>query len=281
MLYKELTRQTQEDIKRYFQEKDYMVIAVPRHEAIRVYTLRATQSVETARRIHGLDRERAEVLGYALLSALLLTSLLKHATNQKVLLKLNLHDGVVVAEADAMGRVRGFVEGSLEKPWTGTLTVVKELRLGTPYTSVVPIVSDNLKDNLLYYFEQSEQIKTALDMFIAFDEEGKVKMASAYLLQALGGAEEPSITFVEESMRRSVDMGARPEDMALSILEGKEPRLIGLKEIEYYCPCNEEIARASLFLLEEEELEEILSDGPAEVVCKFCGRIYRFTKDML
>jgi molecular chaperone Hsp33 len=34
-------------------------------------------------------------------------------------------------------------------------------------------------------------------------------------------------------------------------------------------------------LLEEEELEEIFSEGPAEVVCKFCGRVYRFTKDML
>jgi molecular chaperone Hsp33 len=186
-----------------------------------------------------------------------------------------------VAEADATGKVRGFVEGSLQKPWMGTLTVVKELRLGTPYTSIVPIVSNELKDNLLYYFEKSEQVKTALDISVDFDQEGVIKTASGYLVQILGGAEETSVSFVEEIIKRTINMQARPEDMAYSILEGKEPRLIGLKEVEYYCPCNEEIARSTLFLLEEEELEEIFSEGPAEVVCKFCGRVYRFTKDML
>ena len=281
MVYKELNQQTLEDIKRYFQDRDYTVIAVPRLEALRVYTVRATKSVQIATRIHGLDKERAQVLGSLLVSALLLTSSLKHATNQKVLVKLNLQDGVVVAEADATGKVRGFVEGSLQKPWMGTLTVVKELRLGTPYTSIVPIVSNELKDNLLYYFEKSEQVKTALDISVDFDQEGVVKTASGYLVQILGGAEETSVRFVEEIIKRTINMQARPEDMAYSILEGKEPRLIGLKEVEYYCPCNEEIARSTLFLLEEEELEEIFSEGPAEVVCKFCGRVYRFTKDLL
>jgi molecular chaperone Hsp33 len=60
-----------------------------------------------------------------------------------------------------------------------------------------------------------------------------------------------------------------------------KPRIVGLKEIEYYCPCNEEIAKASLSLLSMEEIEEILSDGPAEVVCNFCGRVYRFDRESL
>lgn len=277
MLYKDLNEGTREDLKNYFQERDYMVIAVPKHELMRVYVLRAGRSVETARRIHGLDEEKAKVLGEALISSLLLTSCVKHATKQKVLLKLNLQDGVVVAEADATGKVRGFIEGEVRKPWNGTLTVIKELNLGTPYTSVVPIVSDSIKENLAYYFEQSEQIKTLVDMSVLLDPEGRVLTAGGYLVQKMGGMYESVNMNLEDLLARN----ARPEDVAHTILKDKEPRLIGLKEIEYYCPCNEEIARSSLSLLEEDELEEILSDGPAQVVCKFCGRIYRFTKDML
>ena len=276
MLYKELDTQTKKDLKDYFQDRDYMVIAVPRQELIRVYTLRATRTVETARRIHGLDQERAKVLGEALISALLLTSLLKHATNQKVLFKLNLQDSVVVAEADAMGRVRGFVEGGVSRPWVGSLTVVKELRLGVPYTSVVPIVSDSIRDNLAFYFEQSEQTKTILDLSVSVQGD-KVLSAWGYLVQVIGESAK-DINIDKEGL--NWDM-ARPEDMAIHILKDREPRLIGLKEVEYYCPCNEEIAKTSLLLLEEEELQDLLSEGPAEVVCKFCGRVYRFTKDMI
>ncbi|ADO45092.1 Hsp33 protein [Hydrogenobacter thermophilus TK-6] len=277
MLYKDLNEKTREELKDYFQERDYMVIAVPKLELMRVYALRASKSVETARRIHALDEERTKILGEALLSVLLLTSSIKHATKQKVLLKLSLQDGVVVAEADGMGRVRGFIEGQVKRPWEGTLTVIKELRLGTPYTSIVPVVSDSMKENLAYYFEQSEQVKTTVDLSVLLDAEGKVLVASGYLLQVMGDA----FSNIDISLEKLLMRGSRPEDIARLILKDKEPRLVGLKEVEYYCPCNEEIARSSLSLLEESQLEEILSEGPAEVVCKFCGRIYRFTKDML
>lgn len=110
-MYRDLNQQTQKDLKEYFQNQDYMVIAVPKEDLIRVYALRATNTVETARRLHSLEGEELKLMAYSILSALLLTSLVKHATNQKVLFKIQNDSGVVVAEADGMGRVRGFVEG--------------------------------------------------------------------------------------------------------------------------------------------------------------------------
>ena len=59
-------------------------------------------------------------------------------------------------------------------------------------------------------------------------------------------------------------------DISTAILRDMEPRLIGLKEVEYYCPCSEEIARSSLLHLEEEELNDHINEGPAEVECKYC-----------
>ncbi|MFN3946572.1 MAG: Hsp33 family molecular chaperone HslO [Aquificaceae bacterium] len=280
-MYRDLDAQTQKDLKEYFQNQDYMVVAVPKEDLIRVYALRATNTVETARRVHSLEGEELKLMAYSVLSALLLTSLVKHATNQKVLFKIQNQGGVAVAEADGMGRVRGFIEGYPLEDWSsGVITVVKELRLGTPYTSIVPVVGRDVKEALSFYFDQSEQTKTYIDMFVKVEDE-KVKEALAYLVQVLGGAKEDSVSKIEKNIK-SLDLeGFRPEDIATAILKDMEPRLIGLKEVSYYCPCSEEIAKASLLLLEEEELKDLLKEGPAQVVCKFCKRVYRFDKEQL
>lgn len=279
-MFRELDLQTRGDLERYFQDKDYMVIAVPREELVRVYTLRATRTLETTRRVHALEGEPLEILGYSILSALLLTSLVKHATPQKVLLKVQNHCGIVVAEADGKGRVRGFLEGEPQRCWnSGTLSVVKELRLGTPYTSIVPVVGRNLQEALSFYFEQSEQTRSYVDMVLSHKD--GLAYATGYLVQVLSGVSEKSIALLEQNLKSLRLADQRPEDLAVSILTGMEPGLIGLKEVEYYCPCSEELARSSLMLLQKDELEDILSEGPAEVVCKFCKRVYRFSREQL
>ncbi len=286
MLYKDLDQQTKEDLRNYFEERDYAVIAVPKEEPIRVYVIKADRVVETARRVHQLDPASTILLGEWLLSALILSSLLKHGSPQKVLLKLSTPEYSLVAEADGMGRVRGFI-GKGDSEGEETITVVKELRMGTPYTSIIPVVSNSIRENLLYYFEQSEQIKTALDLGVVLKEDGSVKHAGAYMIQTMGGTspkvEELLLKRVRELPPYSqvLPLGKRPEEFLEGLIGDMKPRIVGLKEIEYYCPCNEEIAKASLSLLSMEEIEEILSDGPAEVVCNFCGRVYRFDRESL
>ncbi len=305
MIQKELGRETKEDLRNYFENRDYMVIAVPRREPARVYVVKATSAVETARRVHGLSPGATVALGRALVGALLLTSLVKHATDQKVLLKIEGDGpiGTIVAEADGKGRVRGFVENPQVETFTkrvngkkkfdvskivgnsGTLTVVKELRMGTPYTSVVPLVSGEIAQDLAYYFSQSEQIPSAVGIGVLVNEDGSVRHAGGFLVQTLGGISEKVVDLLEHRVTELppvtelMEEGKRPEDIASMILDGLEPQLVGLKEVEYYCPCDEEVAKSSLLLLTESELNELFEEGPAEVVCKFCGRVYRFTKE--
>lgn len=305
MIQKELGRETKEDLRNYFENRDYMVIAVPRREPARVYVVKATSAVETARRVHGLSPGATVALGRALVGALLLTSLVKHATDQKVLLKIEGDGpiGTIVAEADGKGRVRGFVENPQVETFTklvngkkkfdvsrivgsrGTLTVVKELRMGTPYTSVVPLVSGEIAQDLAYYFAQSEQIPSAVGIGVLVNEDGSVRHAGGFLVQTLGGISEKVVDLLEHRVTELppvtelMEEGKRPEDIASMILDDLEPQLVGLKEVEYYCPCDEEIAKSSLLLLTESELNELFEEGPAEVVCKFCGRVYRFTKE--
>ncbi|MEN3027761.1 MAG: Hsp33 family molecular chaperone HslO [Aquificaceae bacterium] len=235
-MYRDLNNQTERELRDYFQEEDYMVVAVPKEELIRVYTLRARRTLETARRLHQLKDKPAETLGYSILSVLLLTSLVKHATTQKVLFKMQNTCGVVVAEADGRGRVRGFLEGNPQDCWSeGTINVVKELRLGTPYTSIVPVVGRNFQEALSFYFEQSEQTRTYLQLLLSFEEDGSVREAGAYLVQVLSGVSQKSVEHLEENIRALSLGGKRPEEMAREILKGMEPRLIGLKEIGTHC----------------------------------------------
>jgi molecular chaperone Hsp33 len=225
MLYRDLNQQTKEELRNYFEERDYAIIAVPKEEPIRVYVIKADRVVETARRVHQLDPSSTLLLGEWLLSALILSSLLKHGSPQKVLLKLSTPEYSLVAEADGMGRVRGFIgKGGQEEE--ETITVVKELRMGTPYTSIIPAVSKSIKENLLYYFEQSEQIKTALDLGVVLKEDGSVKHAGAYMIQTMGGTspkvEELLLKRVRELPPYSqiLSLGQRPEDF----LEGHHRR---------------------------------------------------------
>ncbi|NPA32088.1 MAG: redox-regulated molecular chaperone Hsp33, partial [Aquificae bacterium] len=79
-----------------------------------------------------------------------------------------------------------------------------------------------------------------------------------------------------------MEKGMRPEDMATEILKDMEPQLVGLKEVEYYCPCDEEVAKASLFLLKTEELEDMFKEQElAQVTCNFCGKVYRFDRSII
>jgi len=305
MIHKELSEETKRDLKEYFEDRDYMVIAVPKKEPARVYVVKATRAVETARRIHNLSPGATVALGRAMIGALLLTSLVKHATDQKVLLKIegNGPIGAIIAEADGKGRVRGFVENPKVDTYTkeregrkkfdvskivggeGTLTVVKELRMGTPYTSIVPLVSGEIAEDLAYYFSQSEQIPSAVGIGVLIGESGEVRQAGGFLVQTLGGISEKVVDLLEHRVRelppvtKLMEEGKRPEDIAVMLLEDLEPQLIGLKEVEYYCPCDEDVARSSLLLLTEEELSDLFAEGPAEVVCKFCGRVYRFSEE--
>ena len=284
MIKKEISEKVKEELKQYFADRDYMVISVPKEEPARVYALKASNTIETARKIHNLDDEETEALGSVMVSALLLTSLVKHASDQKVLVKVSgLLDGKrIVAEADGRGRVRGLIETSGdEEP---SLTVIKELGMGTPYTSIVPLQGKDMSSNLSFYLSQSEQIPSGIRVEVSVNESGEI-YGGGFLLQTLGGISKKVLDILDErtvTVPRITELlkeGKRPEDIATMLLKDMNPSLIGLKEVEYYCPCSEEIARASLLSLGEDELEELTMDGPAEVTCRFCGRVYRFSRN--
>ena len=228
-----------------------MVISVPKREALRVYTLRADKTLKVVKNLFKLSGWMEETLSKVVLSTALLTSLVKHATPQKVSLEINLKGYRFYSEGDGYGRVRALWEGSKEE---GTLKVVREVGTGKPYLSVVNLISEEVEENLNHYFKQSEQTLTYVKL-IYNGERGR-----GILVQSMGGVREESFERIRERVLELKDepLSLRPEELSSLILRGEEPLLVGLKEVEYYCPCNEEIAKSSLLMLSDQEVRELL-----------------------
>ena len=294
------------DLKDYFQERDYVVMAVPKEEPLRVWAVRATNTARTAQRIHNLSPMAAAVVGRAIVGAILLSSLIKHGTDQKVGLRIEGDGpiGYVYVEVDGKGRVRCLVKNPDVPLFTkevggrtkldiakaignGTLTVIKDLGMGKPYVGVVPLVSGEIAEDIAYYLAQSEQIPSAVGIGVKLDENGQIKVAGGWMVQEMGGTSEKALKVIEEAVKKLppvsdlLEQGKRPEDIALMIIpEELNPHLLGLKEIEYYCPCDEEMVKGVVAGLPQEEVDEIFKENEyLEVKCHFCGKIYRYTKE--
>ena len=303
---KKIDETVKRDLRDYFRERDYVVMAVPKEEPLRVWTVKATNTARTAQRVHGLSPMAGAVMGRAIVGAILLSSLIKHGSDQKIGLKIEGDGpiGLVYVEVDGKGRVRGFVKNPDVPLFTkevngktkldiakavgnGTLTVIKDLGMGKPYIGVVPLVSGEIAEDIAYYLVQSEQIPSAVGIGVKLDEKGEIKVAGGWLVQEMGGTSEKALKVIEERVKKIppvsdlLEEGKRPEEIALMIIpEELNPHLLGLKEVEYYCPCDEEMVKGIIAGLPEKEIEEIFKEKKyLEVTCQFCRRIYRYTKE--
>jgi molecular chaperone Hsp33 len=305
-LMKELTSQVKDDLKNYFQERDYGVIAVTKEDALRAFVVKTTTLCEIARLRHKTSPIATAILGRALTGAILLTSLLKHGTEQRILLRIEGDGpvGLVVAEANAKGEVRGFVQNpdvptfvrevSGKKKFDiakavgkGTLTVVKDLGFGTPYESTVPLVSGEIAEDIAYYLLKSEQIPSAVSLGVLVGETGKVEAAGGFFAQPLPGATDTAIAKLEENVKKMpsvsslIKEGKRPEEIVEMLFEGFTPNLLALKELSFRCKCSKEVAEGGIIVLPESEIEELIKEGGVTIKCNFCNEEYFFSKEEL
>jgi molecular chaperone Hsp33 len=303
---KKLTQEVKDDLKTYFKDRDYGVIAVSGEDALRAFVIKTTNLCEIARLRHKTSPMSTAVLGRVLTGALLLTALLKHASDQKILLRIE-GDGPVgfsVAEADGKGNVRGFVKNKNAElllkdsengkkfdvgraVGRGILTVVKDFGFGTPYESSVPLVSGEIAKDIAYYLLKSEQIPSAVSIGILVDRNGKVISAGGFLVQTLPGASEKAIEKLEENVKKLppvsslIKEGKRPEDIVELIFKGFTPHILALKELSFRCKCSKEVAEGGIVALPEKDIEELIKEGGVSIKCNFCGEEYFFTAEEL
>jgi molecular chaperone Hsp33 len=268
----------------------------------RVIAAQTTTAVETAREILDLAPVAADALGRTMTGALLLARLLdKDVRNQSVTLRFEGDGplGLVIADGTVGGNVRGYVanpvpddplldvEGAIGR--SGSLTVVRGTPpAGKPYTSQILLGGAGIATDLTRYLMRSEQIASAVLLGV-FNRRDGVAAAGGIIIQAFPQAGSERIEAMEKLVRHAPSLSTlldrMPiEDAVATLLGGVGYKQIDAGheiEVNYTCPCTPERALAPISLLGREEIQEMIEEGGAEVVCQFCGRKYKFGPEEL
>ena len=73
-----------------------------------------------------------------------------------------------------------------------------------------------------------------------------------------------------------------PESLLRRALPGLELEVLEKRPIEYRCDCGRERMERALISLGREELQSMIDEqGGAELTCRFCDNVQRFTKEDL
>lgn len=186
---------------------DELLIGTMLEGKARWVAVRTTDTVEEARRRHGMSPVATAALGRLMTGTLILASSLKG--DESITLRL-LGDGPlkgVVAVGNAQGEVRGYVKeplvdlplkdsGKLDvgaAVGLGELAVSRSLQNGEVYTGMVPMVSGEIAEDLVHYLLTSEQIPSAMHLGVLVEKDYHVAGAAGLLIQPLPGASEGDI----------------------------------------------------------------------------------------
>lgn len=281
---------------------DYVLRGVSEDGSVKLWLAQTTELCEEGRRRHDAWSVAAAALGRLLTAGVFFGQNLKNAKDS-VTLRVN-GDGplgalTVVAGAD--GTVRGFVgcphldiprreDGHLAVGaaiGNGTLTVIKDMGYGEPYSGTVNLVSGEIAEDVAEYFLESEQTPAAVGLGVSIAPDGTVGAAGGFMLQVLPHADEQVIKQLElnlamlPSVSSMVANGLTLTEMGNEIMLGVPWRELTRGPIKYQCTCSRERMRGALVSLGYKELKELFDEKQAagedtEVLCRFCGEKYHF-----
>ncbi len=261
----------------------------------------AKDIVQRAHEIHNTSATASAALGRALAIASLIGGGIKVKGGSVTLQFAGGGPGgtmVVVSEAD--GSVRGCVQDAAvdlpRKPngkldvgayvgADGRLTVIKDLQMRDPYVGTVALVGGEIAEDVAAYFAESEQTPSAVAAGVLVNPGGNIAAAGAYIIQLMPGASNDTVDRLEQAVYQAgavtemLREGCAPEEMLLRILDGFDMQTVDEYQAEYRCNCSRErVERALISIGEEELLGMINEDRKAEVTCRFCDKVYRFTE---
>ena len=266
---------------------------------IRFSAVKMNEVVEEARKRHGLSYLASVVLGRALVGAALVSPWLGEREVWTIFIEGDGPIRKVVAQSRSDFSVRGYVGNpKVELPLNergkfdvsgavgkGTLRVVRDLGLRTPFVSQVPLMSGEIAEDIAYYFLVSEQIPSAFLIGVLMGTEG-VRVAGGIAIQILDrSVEEEKVLRIERNIKTLPQVTELfQESDHLEILERVFGEPVGFVEtgiVRFRCDCNREKAKEAILVLDLGEIEEMKREGKGEVTCVWCNTRYEISPEEL
>lgn len=283
---------------------DQLIRAISKDGLIKVSAVSTRDLTERARQIHRTLPVATAALGRLLAAASMMGSALKEeAASLTLQIKGGGPLGTLLAVSDHEGNVRGTVgnpavdlplraDGKLDVGGAvgnqGTLTVIRDLRMKEPYVGSVGLLWGEIAEDIALYFVESEQVPTACGLGVLVDRDQSVLAAGGYLVQMLPGADEETAAELEASLRAAgavtelLKADPDPESLLRRALPGLELEVLEKCSVEYRCDCSRERMERALISLGREELRSMIDEqGGAELTCRFCDNVQRFSREDL
>ena len=283
---------------------DQLIRAISRDGLIKVSAVSTRDLTERARQIHKTLPVATAALGRLLAAASMMGNALKEeAASLTLQIKGGGPLGTLLAVSDHEGNVRGTVDNpAVDLPLRedgkldvgaavgnrGTLTVIRDLRMKEPYVGSVGLLWGEIAEDIALYYVASEQTPTACGLGVLVDRDQSVLAAGGYLVQLLPGAGDEVSEKLEASLRAAgpvtelLKADPDPEALLRAALPGLDLEVLEKRPIEYRCDCSRERMERALISLGREELRDMIDEqGGAELTCRFCDRVERFSREDL
>jgi molecular chaperone Hsp33 len=287
---------------------DKLVQGIAAGGDIRVFGAITTDTVAEAIRRHQTSPTVSAALGRTMTGALMMGSTLKELDRLTVKIEAEGPVGGITAEANADGRVRGYVKNPVaELPANGNgkfdvsgiigkgmFYVIREAGFDIgfrpePYVGSVPIVSGEIAEDFAYYLAKSEQIPSAVMLGVLLNNsEPYVAASGGVMIQMMPGANEHLITMIEDTIAHAphlttvINAETRPEQLIELALGEIGYEILDEKEVAFECTCSFDKAVAMVEALGRDEVESMLAEqGGATMNCGFCNEVYTLGEDEL
>ncbi|MBU5294178.1 Hsp33 family molecular chaperone HslO [Anaerosalibacter bizertensis] len=284
--------------------KDYVIRAIDEKGTIRVFVASTTNLVEEARKTHNTMPTGTAALGRTLTAASIMGTMMK---NEKESISIQFRGDGPIKNIAVVSNSKGEVKGYLGDPTVdlplksngkldvggavgrnGRVIVIKDFGLKDPYIGQSSIVSGEIAEDLTYYFANSEQQPSAVNLGVLVDRDLSVKAAGGYIVQLLPGTLDEDIDKLEECIKNSepistlIDKGLTPEEILENVFGKFNMNILDRKEVSFKCNCSRDKIETTLRSLGEKEIKSMIEeDGKAEVICHFCNEKYNFSKEDL
>ncbi len=281
-----------------FQFKDRIIKGITSDGHFKIAVVKTTDVVREAAERHQLSLLAKVVLGKALTATMLLASELKKEERIQLRMDGNGPLKSVIAEANSLGEVRGYVaEPTAELDYTskgvslgdgiglGVLSLTKVLyNEAEPRTSAIEIVNGDVTTDVARYLAQSEQIPSAVLLDVGIDEEGIITQAGGLLLQRLPDAPEGQIDMLQERLASfpPIDQlladGQYIDEIMKKSVSPIEVKELNRQPVDFFCRCSRERFLDALSMLNINDLKEMEGESQ-EIVCHYCNNREEISKE--
>ncbi len=273
---------------------DKVLRAMTDDASFRVMTAWTTKTTAEVLRLQKPPAAEAERLGGLVTGTILIRETMAPSLRVQGIIRGSGGKGTLVADSHPDGTTRALavVPEAQERIEIGpgaTLMMMRTLPAGKLHQGVVSLEqSPTISDALMTYMQDSEQIKTVIDVACVV-EGGEVVASGGYIVQLLPELAESQLAIMTERLtdfppmsKLLVDGHGAADAVLAELLYGMPFTELGDSPLRFECKCSRQRVIETLATVGRAELDQLMKSGkPVEVACDFCGTDYAITPEQI